>query len=211
MAESDLALYDHEHLLDHLTTKQRRILSAAIDVFAELGYANASTKLVAQRAGVAEGNLFAKFKNKAGLLDAILQPVMTAIVPKIFTDFVNANFMGSVEHLEDLIRPLVQDRLNFVMANSKVLKLLFSEVAYSQARRDQLAQVIPQAQYAAIHQRLADLQQRGELVTWPDSAILQTLWSLLGGAAVNYLFFQQLPNSERLIQSLLKCLTPARD
>ena len=71
MAEADLKLYDQAHLFDHLTTKQRQILAAAIDVFAEVGYANASTKLVAQQAGVAEGNLFAKFKNKAGLLDAI--------------------------------------------------------------------------------------------------------------------------------------------
>ncbi|WP_279384867.1 hypothetical protein [Lacticaseibacillus manihotivorans] len=32
MAESDLKLYDQAHLFDHLTTKQRQILSAAIDV-----------------------------------------------------------------------------------------------------------------------------------------------------------------------------------
>lgn len=115
MAESDLKLYDQAHLFDHLTTKQRQILSAAIDVFAEYGYANASTKLVAQKAKVAEGNIFAKFKNKAGLLDAILQPVMTQIVPKIFSHFVTTNAADVDDDLENLIRPLVEERISFLM------------------------------------------------------------------------------------------------
>lgn len=208
MAESDLKLYDQAHLFDQLTTKQRQIIAAAIDVFAENGYANAATKLVAQRAGVAEGNLFAKFHNKAGLLDAILQPVMTQIVPKIFDDFIGASMSIDGTDLDALIGSLVQERLVFLQANSKVLKLLFSELAYSQARRDQLAQVIPPSQIAQITQIFGQLKQQGELVDWPDAEILQTLWALLGGAAVNYLFYQQVPNAQRLTTSILKVLRP---
>ena len=208
MAESDLNLYDQAHLFDHLTTKQRQIIAAAIDVFAENGYANASTKLVAQRAGVAEGNLFAKFKNKAGLLDAILQPVMTQIVPKIFDDFIVASVTSNGTDLDELIGSLVKERLTFLKANAKVLKLLFSELAYSQARRDQLAQAIPSTQIARMAQIFAKLKQQGELVDWPDTDILQTLWALLGGAAVNYLFYQQAPNAERLTIRILKVLRP---
>ncbi|KRL44339.1 TetR/AcrR family transcriptional regulator [Lacticaseibacillus manihotivorans] len=208
MAESDLKLYDQAHLFDHLTTKQRQILSAAIDVFAEYGYANASTKLVAQKAKVAEGNIFAKFKNKAGLLDAILQPVMTQIVPKIFSHFVTTNAADVDDDLENLIRPLVEERISFLMANAKVLKLLFSELAYSQARRDQLAQVIPAAQVARMTTVFATLKQRGILVDWPDTQIYQVLWSMVGGAAVNYLFFQQKPDSKRIVVSILKVLRP---
>lgn len=208
MAESDLKLYDQAHLFDHLTTKQRQIIAAAIDVFAENGYANASTKLVAQRAGVAEGNLFAKFKNKAGLLDAILQPVMTQVVPKIFDDFIVASVTSEGTDLDELIGSLVKERLTFLKANAKVLKLLFSELAYSQARRDQLAQAIPPTQIARMTQIFAKLKQRGELVDWPDTEILQTLWALLGGAAVDYLFYQQAPNAERLTIRILKVLRP---
>jgi AcrR family transcriptional regulator len=208
MAESDLKLYDQAHLFDQLTTKQRQIIAAAIDVFAENGYANAATKLVAQRAGVAEGNLFAKFHNKAGLLDAILQPVMTQIVPKIFDDFIGASMSIDGTDLDALIGSLVQERLVFLQANSKVLKLLFSELAYSQARRDQLAQVIPPSQIAQMTQIFGQLKQQGELVDWPDAEILQTLWALLGGAAVNYLFYQQVPNAQRLTTSILKVLRP---
>ncbi len=138
---------------------------------------------------MAEGNIFAKFKNKAGLLDAILQPVMTQIVPKIFSHFVTTNAADVDDDLENLIRPLVEERISFLMANAKVLKLLFSELAYSQARRDQLAQVIPAAQVARMTTVFATLKQRGILVDWPDTQIYQVLWSMVGGAAVNYLFF----------------------
>lgn len=69
------------------------------------------------------------------------------------------------------------------------MKLLFSELAYSQARRDQLAQVIPAAQVARMTTVFATLKQRGILVDWPDTQIYQVLWSMVGGAAVNYLFF----------------------
>ncbi|WP_125711324.1 TetR/AcrR family transcriptional regulator [Lacticaseibacillus porcinae] len=208
MAESDLKLYDQAHLFDHLTTKQRQIIAAAIDVFAEIGYANASTKLVAQRAGVAEGNLFAKFKNKAGLLDAILQPVMTQIVPKIFNDFIGASAKHPETDLKTLIRQLVSERIDFLIANAKVLKLLFSELAYSQSRRDLLAQAIPAPQIARMGQTFTELKQQGQLVDWPDAEIFQLLWSLLGGAAVNYLFYQQVPDADKLTRSILKVLRP---
>lgn len=208
MAESDLKLYDQAHLFDHFTTKQRQILAAAIDVFAEYGYANASTKLVAQQAGVAEGNLFAKFNNKAGLLDAILQPVMTQIVPKIFSDFVGANQADNVTSLAALIKPLVQERLAFVEANAKVLKLLFSELAYSQARREQLRQAIPAQQLTRMKQIFADLKRRHLIVDWPEAEIYQTLWAVVGGAAVSELFFQQTPDPEHVAISLIKVLTP---
>jgi AcrR family transcriptional regulator len=52
-----------------------RMLTAARDVFAERGYAGATTKLIAERAEVGEVLLFRHFNNKAGLFDeAVLGP-----------------------------------------------------------------------------------------------------------------------------------------
>ncbi|HEX3287128.1 MAG TPA: helix-turn-helix domain-containing protein [Mycobacterium sp.] len=52
-----------------------RMLTAARDVFAERGYAGATTKLIAERAEVGEVLLFRHFGNKAGLFDeAVLGP-----------------------------------------------------------------------------------------------------------------------------------------
>jgi AcrR family transcriptional regulator len=52
-----------------------RMLAAARAIFAERGYAGASTKEIAQRADVAEVLLFRHFGNKSGLFDeAVLDP-----------------------------------------------------------------------------------------------------------------------------------------
>ncbi|MCI1893115.1 MAG: TetR/AcrR family transcriptional regulator, partial [Schleiferilactobacillus harbinensis] len=58
MAETDLQLFRDTGMLQGMTTKQISIIAAAVDVFAENGYANSSTKEIAKRAGVAEGNIF---------------------------------------------------------------------------------------------------------------------------------------------------------
>ncbi|WP_425390299.1 TetR/AcrR family transcriptional regulator [Ekhidna sp.] len=55
-----------------MTEKQEKIVSSALRLFAEQGYASTSTSKVAKEAGVSEGLIFRHFKNKEGLLQAIL-------------------------------------------------------------------------------------------------------------------------------------------
>ena len=49
----------------------RKILEAAAELFAERGYANTTTRAIAEQAGVNEVTLFRKFKNKRGILEAL--------------------------------------------------------------------------------------------------------------------------------------------
>ncbi|WP_433632644.1 TetR/AcrR family transcriptional regulator [Nocardia sp. CA-120079] len=57
-----------------------RLLDSAREVFAEQGYAGASTKEIARRADVTEVLLFRHFGNKAGLFDsAVLDPFETFV------------------------------------------------------------------------------------------------------------------------------------
>ncbi len=56
-----------------MTDKKENILNAALELFAKEGYSGTSTSKIAKKAGVSEGLIFRHFKNKQGLLDAILQ------------------------------------------------------------------------------------------------------------------------------------------
>ena len=56
-----------------MSVKKERILNAAIELFAELGYSATSTIKVAKAAGVSEGLIFRHFGNKEGLLNAIME------------------------------------------------------------------------------------------------------------------------------------------
>lgn len=73
-----------------MTEKQERILNAALHLFATMGYASTSTSKVAKKAGVSEGLIFRHFKNKEGLLEAILTQGKIA-VREVFADIVLTN------------------------------------------------------------------------------------------------------------------------
>ncbi len=54
-----------------MTEKQDKILSSALELFANEGFNATSTNQIAKKAGVSEGLIFKHFKNKKGLLDAL--------------------------------------------------------------------------------------------------------------------------------------------
>src|SRR5262245_15146311 len=78
-----------------------RILEAALDVFARLGYEGASVRLIARQAGVAQGLLYNYFESKEQLLRAIFERGMRDVQ----ASFEAAEVGGDPpERLERLIR-----------------------------------------------------------------------------------------------------------
>jgi AcrR family transcriptional regulator len=63
-----------------MTKKKQDIINAALELFAEEGFKSTSTNRVALKAGVSEGLIFRHFKNKNGLLEAIIQEGQTRAV-----------------------------------------------------------------------------------------------------------------------------------
>ncbi len=92
-----------------MTKKQEKILSSALELFANEGYNVVSTSKIAKHAKVSEGLIFRHFKSKQGLLDAILQqaferaaalyaPIIIAQDPKkVLSLAINLLFEGDVE------------------------------------------------------------------------------------------------------------------
>lgn len=55
-----------------MTDRQEKILNSALELFATSGYNAVSTSKIAKEAEVSEGLIFRHFKNKQGLLEAVL-------------------------------------------------------------------------------------------------------------------------------------------
>ncbi|MEM6377018.1 MAG: TetR/AcrR family transcriptional regulator [Bacteroidota bacterium] len=55
-----------------MSDKKEKILQVALELFANNGYDATATSKIAKGAGVSEGLIFRHFKNKKGLLDAIM-------------------------------------------------------------------------------------------------------------------------------------------
>jgi len=70
-----------------MTDKQEKILTAALELFAKEGYSATSTSKIAKRAGVSEGLIFRHFKNKEGLLQAIIGQAEEKL-KQVFSDII---------------------------------------------------------------------------------------------------------------------------
>lgn len=64
-------------------TTRERLLEAAIEMFAERGYAATGVDALCRRAGVAKTGLYWEFQNKVGLLNAVIDHVVSSWVHQI--------------------------------------------------------------------------------------------------------------------------------
>ncbi|GEP19757.1 TetR/AcrR family transcriptional regulator [Pediococcus argentinicus] len=191
MDHTELRLFQDAHVLDDFTDKQVSILVAAIDVFATKGYANTSTKEIAKQAGVSEGNIFNKFTNKRGLLDAIIEPVIYSIFPSTMQDLVQSSPSDDFLTLHAFVDAFIRNRLEFLYANEKVLKILISELAYDNQTRSDFFDNLPKEIFVNLNQELDQLKDRHMLIDWPNPEIIRIIITMTGGLALGRLFFDQ--------------------
>lgn len=97
-----------------------RILDAAVGVFAEVGYAGATTREIATRAGIGKRMLFYYFPTKDAVYRAVLERVlgnMGAIHDRVSPEFGPVGLGQAAEAF-----------VHFAAANLPVLKLLMREI-----------------------------------------------------------------------------------
>ena len=208
MYKPELELYYQAGTLDNFTEKQLKILTAAIQIFSEKGYENTSTKEIAEAAGVAEGNIFAKFKNKRGLLNAIIEPVLNRVFPSTIDSFIQDKLSQNYSSTTEFVHALLIDRMDMVKDNDKVFKIFFTELFYDQQVRQNLINIFPNIYWQKLNILIDELKADHILNSLPNSDIIRTLWSIMGGLVLGYLFFNQ-PLDDRTIDSGMTALIEA--
>ncbi|OUM94309.1 MAG: TetR family transcriptional regulator [Thermobacillus sp. ZCTH02-B1] len=195
------------------TEKQARILRAAMEVFAEKGYAAASTSEIAQRAGVAEGTIFRHYKSKKDLLFSIVAPFVAHLIePFVLRDFVPV-LEKEYANTEEFLRTLLDNRIAFAQKNLPVIRILLQEVPFHPDLREQfLNRVAPRVleRFIRIVERYQD---KGEIVAWPSLTVIRLAASTLFGYLITRFFLQpegwdDEKEKEATIRFLLKGLQP---
>ena len=140
---------DENHLLeemlqedDSLTDKQRKILVAATEMFAEKGFAATSTNEIAKKAGVAEGTIFRHYKTKKDLLLSIVTPMMVKMLGPIIIKDLNKVLNKDFEHFEDFVRAMIKNRQEFLEKNLKVIQIFIQEIPFHHELREQFIEHI---------------------------------------------------------------------
>ena len=105
--------------------KRRRIIDAAVDVFAEKGFFGARVSEIAERAGVADGTIYLYFKSKDEILISLFEEKMAEILDRF------QKMLAEVEDPAEKIRRYIIDHLTLVAAQPKLMQVLTVELRQS--------------------------------------------------------------------------------
>ena len=165
-----------------LSEKQIKILEAAIEMFAEKGYAATSTSEIAKKAGVAEGTIFRHYKTKKDLLLAIVTPTLfKSVAPFLAKEFVKEVFESQYESYEDFIRALLKNRYEFVKKYLPAIRVFWQEIAFHAEIKEQFQRIFTAHVYEKFRKIVEHFQNKGEIVSIPaDSVIRMTITTIVG-------------------------------
>ncbi len=78
---------------------RQRIITAAIQLFGQVGFAQATTRAIAETADVNEVTLFRHFGSKKNLLMACMQAFTSASFPATFETGLTGNYAEDIQHM----------------------------------------------------------------------------------------------------------------
>jgi AcrR family transcriptional regulator len=200
---------------ENLTPTQRKILTAALEVFSERGFSGASTAAIAARAKVAEKTLFAQFKSKRELLARTIRPsVFLLIEPRVF-ERVREAMNPHGRSLLHVLTAVMRDRLALAASHPKKIKLVAHELLLRPEFLETFARAFEKSVAPNAMAALADLGARKEIRTdLPIRTIARTVASVtVGYAIVRYVFGLERDNDddaeiERIASILVDGLRP---
>jgi AcrR family transcriptional regulator len=106
-----------------LKGSRERILTAALDEFAELGLAGARVDRIAEKAGINKAMIYYHFDSKEALYDHVLGATIEAGVTDISKE------IGEDMSLEDVLRTIARYHARGLRANDRITRILLRELA----------------------------------------------------------------------------------
>ncbi len=105
--------------------KRRRIIDAAVKVFAEKGFFGAKVSEIAEAAGVADGTIYLYFKSKDDILISLFQEKMSEIVKQLQA------ILSELPDPETKMRRYVIEHLKLVARQPELMQVLTVELRQS--------------------------------------------------------------------------------
>jgi len=203
----DVSLLDamlEEDILDVKNEKQRKILKASIELFAENGYANTSTAEIAKRAGVSVGTLFNYYNKKETLLFAIVLPAINSFVPKLLLDNDYRVMLQTSSSFEEFIRAVIKGRVLFLEKNKELFQVILKEVLYNEELKQGLFSNISTHSREFLVNAIEHFKEIGELKDLPTERIIKyILINLIGFCMSSVLTPNNEPISETEVDDLV--------
>jgi AcrR family transcriptional regulator len=135
---------------------RRRILEAGLQVFSELGYDGATTRMVAQRSGLNESLLHRYFGNKEGLLLEVSKMSIAAMLAQ--------PPYPPQDTPEEEIYQFLNSRMEYEVKNKNFVRVIISRALADQSFHEKMAVgVVKNQADAAFLDRLKSFQKQGAI------------------------------------------------
>jgi len=112
--------------------KTKAILDAALRVFRCKSYHGATTKEIADAAGISVGTMFRLFPNKEDLLMGLVADLVDTVAPQLFAESMGRvlkDYLGS--GMEDTIKSFIHGRLQLFNENKELISVIHAESAFN--------------------------------------------------------------------------------
>ena len=152
---------------------RERLLSAGLRLFSEEGYRGATTRRIAEAAGVSELTLFRHFRTKGGLFEQVLR--QRSFLPRL------RDLVADVEGLPagEGLRRIGARYLETLGERRELVKIMLAEVhTYPPDVRDAHTAFV-RAMDGSLAGHLAALQRRGHLRSFPASTAARAFLRML--------------------------------
>ncbi|MFL8937647.1 TetR/AcrR family transcriptional regulator [Rossellomorea oryzaecorticis] len=174
------------------TEKQQKIVEAAIEMFAEKGYASTSTSQIAKKAGVAEGTIFRHYKTKKDLLLSIVSPTMAKLIAPFVIRDINKVLDAKYERYEDFLKAMIMNRQEFLKDNMTVFKILIQEIPFHPELKEQFKEHIARKIFEKFTALVDHYKEKGQIIDLPSPAVVRfSATSIFGLLLVRYVFLPE--------------------
>ncbi|QYR20039.1 TetR/AcrR family transcriptional regulator [Paenibacillus sp. sptzw28] len=174
---------------EKMTEKQSRIMKAAIEVFAEKGYAASSTNEIAQRAGVAEGTIFRHYKTKKDLLLSIVAPAMSKLIAPFVLRGFDKVLDVDYDSYEELLRAMIENRIEFLRKHMAVFKILVQEIPFHPELQEQFRKNVLTKVMERLGKIVEKFQAEGKILSLPGTTVIRLTVSVIIGYVLTRTFY----------------------
>lgn len=163
-----------------MTDRRQRILDAAMAVFAEKGFAAASTSEIARRADVAEGTIFRHYRTKKDLLVALVRPLVEQVVLPMAEKKIQSVMDKDHATLEAFVADMYDERTQFVRESPELLKVVIQELLLHDEIREVAREIFATRFARFFEAKLTRMQAQGLIRPMPTWTAFRLMASVIG-------------------------------
>ena len=193
--------------LMRLSDKQKRVLIASLTLFSEIGFEKTTSLDIARRAEVSEGTVFSYFKTKEGILNTLLLLFFDQVIPETIELFTDQKVLCNDESVTVFFRSMIEDRLNFLINNRDIIKILFSRCLIDSSLFEKTGSIVQNNIVTPLNPILDNYKGKGELVNWPNERIIRNLISLMLSYAVPSILNSKAIDVGKVSDEMIEILT----